>query len=130
MSFEDSETKEVHGDVRIVGGEEESPRQVPPQEGRRRVRGCRSGEIKTYAPQGIAFGAHDEWCKELGKRIRSWRLIRGRTQQSLADEMGASSAAVICHWEWGRRVPSTRSLLMLCKALQVDLPLMFWGLMP
>jgi len=55
----------------------------------------------------------------LGNRIRSFRKLKGYTQQSLAEQMGVS-LSVVGSLERGTRVPTEPLLRKIASTLQVD----------
>ncbi len=55
----------------------------------------------------------------LGYRIRSYRKLKGHTQQSLAHEMGVS-LAFVGSLERGTRMPTEPVLRKIASTLQVD----------
>ena len=50
----------------------------------------------------------------IGARIKEYRLLRGMTQQEIADALGESSGRVIYHWEKGSGRPDCDKLAKLC----------------
>ncbi|MGO0058705.1 helix-turn-helix domain-containing protein [Brevibacillus fluminis] len=56
---------------------------------------------------------------QLGNRIRSFRKLKGYTQQSLAEEMGVS-LSVVGALERGTRKPAESILRKIAITLQVD----------
>ena len=56
----------------------------------------------------------------IGARIKEYRLLRGMTQQEIADALGESSGRVIYHWEKGSGRPDCDKLDKLCDLLGVS----------
>ena len=56
----------------------------------------------------------------IGARIKEYRLLRGMTQQEIADALGESSGRVIYHWEKGSGRPDCDKLAKLCDLLGVS----------
>jgi transcriptional regulator with XRE-family HTH domain len=56
----------------------------------------------------------------IGSRIREYRLLRGMTQQDIADALGESSGRVIYNWEKGIGRPDCDKLARLCDLLGVS----------
>ena len=56
----------------------------------------------------------------IGSRIREYRLLRGMTQQDIADALGESSGRVIYNWEKGIGRPDCDKLAKLCDLLGVS----------
>ena len=56
----------------------------------------------------------------IGDRIKEYRLIRGMTQQDIADALGESSGRVIYNWEKGIGRPDCDKLARLCDLLGVS----------
>ena len=56
----------------------------------------------------------------IGDRIKEYRLIRGMTQQDIADALGESSGRVIYNWEKGIGRPDCDKLAKLCDLLGVS----------
>jgi len=57
--------------------------------------------------------------QRMGQRIRTARRRRRLTQEKLS-EMANISPAFMGHIERGNRIPSVKTLVMLCRALQVE----------
>lgn len=57
---------------------------------------------------------------EFSKSLKSLRLNRGLTQETLADEIGVSTVA-LQGWERGTRKPSFDALIALCSALNISM---------
>ncbi len=56
----------------------------------------------------------------IGSRIKEYRLLRGMTQQDIADALGESSGRVIYNWEKGIGRPDCDKLARLCDLLDVS----------
>ena len=56
----------------------------------------------------------------IGDRIKEYRLIRGMTQQDIADALDESSGRVIYNWEKGTGRPACDKLAKLCDLLGVS----------
>ena len=56
----------------------------------------------------------------IGSRIKEYRLLRGMTQQDIADALGESSGRVIYNWEKGIGRPDCDKLAKLCDLLGVS----------
>lgn len=56
----------------------------------------------------------------IGSRIKEYRLLRGMTQQDIADALGESSGRVIYNWEKGIGRPDCDKLARLCDLLGVS----------
>jgi transcriptional regulator with XRE-family HTH domain len=64
----------------------------------------------------------------LGKRIRTWRLVRALTQADLAAAAGVTQSAESL-WENDRTEPTLRHLAAIAEALKISLE-QFWGPLP
>ena len=56
----------------------------------------------------------------IGSRIKEYRLLKGMTQQDIADALGESSGRVIYNWEKGIGRPDCDKLAKLCDLLGVS----------
>lgn len=56
----------------------------------------------------------------IGARIKEYRLLRGMTQQEIADALGESSGRVIYNWEKGTGRPDCDKIAKLCDLLGVS----------
>ena len=56
----------------------------------------------------------------IGSRIKEYRLLKGMTQQDIADALGESSGRVIYNWEKGIGRPDCDKLARLCDLLGVS----------
>lgn len=56
----------------------------------------------------------------IGARIKKYRLLRGMTQQEIADALGESSGRVIYNWEKGTGRPDCDKIAKLCDLLGVS----------
>ena len=56
----------------------------------------------------------------VGDKIKEYRLMRGMTQQDIADALGESSGRVIYNWEKGIGRPDCDKLARLCDLLGVS----------
>ena len=56
----------------------------------------------------------------VGSRIKEYRLLKGMTQQDIADALGESSGRVIYNWEKGIGRPDCDKLARLCDLLCVS----------
>lgn len=64
------------------------------------------------------MGAHDNFRKRVGRRIRQAREAKGWSQHQLATAMGVADAQ-ISRWETGQTVPQPRNLERLGQVLDV-----------
>ena len=56
----------------------------------------------------------------IGDKIREYRLLRGMTQQDIADALGESSGRVVYNWEKGIGRPDCEKIARLCELLDVS----------
>lgn len=56
----------------------------------------------------------------IGEQIKKYRMIKGMTQQEIADALGESSGRVIYNWEKGTGRPDCDKLARLCDLLDVS----------
>lgn len=56
----------------------------------------------------------------VGEQIKKYRIIKGMTQQDIADALGESSGRVIYNWEKGIGRPDCDKLARLCDLLDVS----------
>lgn len=61
-----------------------------------------------------------QWREELGRNVAHWRLVRGISQQALANRT-STNRPQISKIELGTTVPKAEHLLEIAQALQVDL---------
>lgn len=67
--------------------------------------------------------------KEIGKRIRKARLMRGLTQESFA-ELAGISTSFIGHIERAEKVPSIETLASISQILEVSIDYIVFGYLP
>lgn len=60
------------------------------------------------------------WREHLGKNVAHWRLVRGISQQALANRTSTNRPA-ISKLELGTTIPKAEHLFEIARALQVDL---------
>lgn len=58
--------------------------------------------------------------KEIGKKMKKARLLRGFTQAEVAKYIKKSTQS-ISDWECGRRSPAMLDFIQLCRVLRLDL---------
>jgi len=58
-------------------------------------------------------------AREIGSRIKAVRMDRNLSQEQLEAKAGISPTTV-SHYEKGRRVPGTRTIMAICDALDVS----------
>ena len=56
----------------------------------------------------------------IGDKIKEYRLLRGMTQQDIADALGESSGRVVYNWEKGIGRPDCEKIARLCELLDVS----------
>jgi transcriptional regulator with XRE-family HTH domain len=60
-------------------------------------------------------------ARTLGRNIRLLRQVRGWSQEDLAERVG-DTAATVCRWESGKRIPTLATLERIGGAFQMPVP--------
>jgi transcriptional regulator with XRE-family HTH domain len=83
--------------------------------------------LDKFKKEGNRMNMPDEFSKlikEIGRKLRKARNLRGITLEELADRAGRDWS-YICQLESGKGNPSIKTLYLICKQLQIPLSSLF-----
>ena len=64
---------------------------------------------------------------DIGVRIYRLRTERGMSQRALAEALGGAGNTMVCKWECGHVLPSTKSLMSMSRLFGVTVDYILFG---